>query len=201
MKTETKQQLKNLTINWETDLNRMNFSDLRSYEFLRSSGFLNFDIKDKYQKVRLDTIDISNEYMYFKVEDIALYSQDDGTRDLINFIGKKNKIIPPLYETALEYSGETFETRQLYPIRRFDGHHRVFVSFFSGLKKIPIVVVERVKKFSFPIDKWDFESTDESFTAISKDGNNIIEVDNKRMWIDDSMSNKTILVVMTGTPN
>lgn len=195
MKTEIKQQLKNLNIDWETDLNRMNFSDLRSYEFLRSSGFLNFDMKDKYQKVRLDTIDISNEYVYYKVEDIALYSQDDGTSDLINFIGKKNKIIPPLYETALEYCGETFETRQLYPIRRFDGHHRIFVSFFSGLKIIPIVVVERVKKFSFPIGKWNFERTDEIFIAKSKNGDHRIELDIRHAKIDKSMFSENILVV------
>ncbi len=189
------EQISKLKIDWETDLDQMNFSDLRSH------GFLNFDIKDKYQRIRLNTIDISNEFMYFTKETFDLYFQDDVTHDLIDFISKQNKIIPPLYEIPLEYCGETFKPRQLYPIHRLDGTHRVLVSYFSGLKKIPIVVAERVKRFSFPIDKWDFERTDESFTAKSKDGNNIIEIDSRRMRIDDSISNKNTLVVMTGTPN
>jgi len=159
----------------------MIFSDLRS------QGFLNFDIKDECQRIRLDTIDISNEYVYFKKENLDIYFQDEGTHDLINFIGKKNIIIPPLYEMPLEYFGETFETRQLSPIRRLDGSHRVFVSFFSGLRKIPIVVTERVTKFSFPIDKWDLERTDESFTAKSKNGEHRIELNNRRTQIDNYM--------------
>lgn len=184
-----KEQIKNLIIDWEIDLVRMNFSDLRSH------GLLNFDIKHKYQQVRLDTIDISNEFLYYTKETFDLYFQDDGTRDLIDFIGKKNKIIPPLYENALEYCGETFETRQLRPIHMLDGHHRAFVCFCSGLMKIPIVIVERVNKFSFPIDKWIFERTDKCFSAKSKNGEHRIELDNKLMEIKENIIYNNILEV------
>ncbi len=186
-----KKIIEGVLIKWEVDLEKMNFSDLRSH------GFLNFDINDNYQRIRLDEIDISNEFRHFKQETFNMYFLDDITNDLINFIDRNSKIIPPLYEVPLEYCGETFKTIQSYPIHRLDGTHRVFVSYFSGLKIIPIVVAERVKKFSFPVEKWDFEYTNDLFTAINKKTKEIIELTNTKYKIDTSnVSDDTLIISM-----
>jgi len=56
-------------------------------------------------------------------------------------------------------------------------------------------MIERVNKFSFPIDKWNFERTNKGFAAKSKNDEHRIELDNKRMVIEENIIYNNILEV------
>ena len=182
-----KKSLQTLKIEWETDLDKMDFSALRTGPA--------YDSEAKHQKIRVDVIDISNEWDDLQKKDLEKdFFSNIATLNLIEFIAKGNKIIPPLYLQNLEYCGDTFTTK-VQGIHRADGAHRVFVSFILGLKEIPIVLVEKIGKFSFPSDKWDFEYTDNLLIAKSKNGNHRIELDNTRIVIDTTMFYENILSI------
>lgn len=169
-----------LKINWETDIEQMNFSELRSTP--------ECDIKNS----RVDKFDPRNEFGDLK-EAAKHFFSDQATYNLIEFIKNGNKIIPPLYIQSLEYDGETFSMKKIAPIWKADGYHRVFVSAWIGLKEIPVIVTEKIEKYSFHIDKWDFECTDERIIAKSKNSEHRIEIDNTRAHIDDGMSPDSIV--------
>ena len=177
-----KKRLQKLKVNWETDLEQMNFS------FLRSNP--DCDIKNS----RMDKINPITEFGDIK-EAARDFLNDPFTYDLIEFIETGNKVIPPLYINPLEYDGQTFSTKETSNLFRVDGTHRVLVSSYLGLKEIPIIVHEKIVKYSFPVEKWDFEYSDESFTAISKNGEQRIRLDNRRVWIDNRMFSEDILAV------
>jgi len=178
----SKKRLGKLKIDWETDLEQMNFSLLRSTP--------DCNIKNS----RMDKIDPRTE-MGDKEECARDFLRDPATHALIEFIENGNKIIPPLYVRQFEYDGETFSTKETSFFGRTDGGHRVFVSMYLGLKEIPIIVHDKITKYSFPVDKWDFECMDEGFTAKSKNGEHKIEFDNRRLWIENTMFPDNILVI------
>jgi len=181
-----KKQLKNLKIDWETDLEKMNFS------LLRSNPHCN--IKNSY----IEKLDLTKTHHWEGAKtDIGLIIKDIITINLITFIDDGNKIIPPLYIKPFEYDGENYSIKEIQELRQLDGGHRLFLSAAIGLKEIPIIIHEKIVKYYFPVSKWDFECTDESFIAKSKDGNHIFEIDVNRLWIEDELFYKNILLVIS----
>lgn len=167
---KSKKILDNLIIEWETDLDKMNFSALRSQ--------YDFNPNEVHQKVWIDKIDLANEFDGIEAATLEReFLNDKATIDLINFIAEGNKIIPALYVKQLEFCGGTFTYKDITGVQRNDGSHRIFVSKFIGLNKIPAIMCERVTKFTFPLDKWEFECTDEVLTAQSKSSSHKLEFD------------------------
>ena len=172
---KAKESLQNSVIEWETDLNKIDLS------VLRSQTGINLD--DEFQKVWIDKLDVVDKSKSIdEFHDIEMWQlkrdffKDKATLELIEFIEKGNKLIPPLYIKPLYFCGETFSYSQIHDVYRSDGGHRLFVSQFVSLNEIPIIMAERVTRFSFPVDKWEFEYTDDNFKAKSKLNSLVIEL-------------------------
>lgn len=159
---QAKNSLENLTINWETDIEKMNFQALRSSTRL--------DLNDEFQEVWIDKMDITCQWQEIESSQLEKdFFGDKATIELINFIVQgDNKIIPPMNMQHLEFCGETSTTRSISDITQVDGAHRIFVSKRIGLNEIPTINIKRVTKFTFPLTKWEFDFIDGYFIAQSK---------------------------------
>ena len=181
----TLELLKNLKIDWETDLEKMNFSLLRSK--------INYDLKNPY----IDKINITKTPYFTGSEIDSIHMmKDSATIDLVEFIAKGNKIIPPLYIKPFEYDGETYSTKEVPELQLRDGGHRLFLSAFMGLEEIPIIVHDNIEKYYFPLSKWNYECVEESLIVKSKDGIHVFEFDFNRISICEGLFNKKIITVL-----
>lgn len=177
-------RLKNLKINWETDLDKMDFSLLRSTP--------DCNIKKSY----IDKLNLTSTHHWDCCDnDFGIAIRDKATQTLLKFIIDGNKIIPPLYTKAFIYDGETFTTKEEPGLRQTDGGHRLFLSAAIGLKEIPIIVHEKIVEYSFPMDKWDVECVEENLIFKRKDGNDMFELDVNKIWINDILFHKNIVTI------
>lgn len=162
--------LQGLSIEWEKDITKMDFSALRS-------GAL-FDINYKYQTIRIENqpIDIGT--------DIDCWFRDPATFNLIDFIKKGNKLIPPVKVNQLEYCGTTHTTR--YMSTGTDGNHRQFIYQYLGFKEIPMIIVDKTCRFMFPIDMWGFDVTSDLFIATSKTSDEVIQLETRKVFISNN---------------
>lgn len=178
------EQLKNLKIDWETDLEKMDFSLLRSTP--------DCNIKKSY----IDKLNLTKTHHWNCCDnDFGITIRDKATQNLLKFIIDGNKIIPPLYTKVFVYDGETFTIKEEPELSQADGGHRLFLSAAVGLEEIPIIVHEKIVKYSFPMDKWDFECVDENLIFKRKDGNDMFELDVNKIWINDILFHKNIVTI------
>ncbi len=180
---DLKEKLSHIEINWETDLEKMDFSKLRSnVSFDKTIARI-----DKYAIERfLDNETELNNFLVSK-ETIAL----------IKFICTGAKIIPPLQIKLLKYNGETYKIEEMSDLCFVDGNHRLTLSTYLGLKEIPVIVSEYIKNYQFPVSKWDFDYNDTTFTAKSKNGKHefVFEIERMNIWEDLFFKNIVEVVV------
>lgn len=148
--------IKTITINWETDVNKMDFSKLRS------GGVWHGELKGiRYIKPPFVKSD--------------MFEMDDSMINLIFFIKEdKNKIIPPfLLETYEIRNGKRELNEHSYYM---DGNHRAQLSEKLKLQVIPIIVFER-NEYLFEIGKYYLDLKENVLNVQSKTGKNVIELD------------------------
>ncbi|WP_436417170.1 hypothetical protein KCV26_11795 [Petrimonas sulfuriphila] len=136
-----KEIVSELHIDWETDIEMMDFSKL-----------YNFPLKISR---------IMSKSLFFAPVDPGVVQQTIIERDtiltdwkmseLIEFVKEGNKIIPPsviTYNTVVD----GIVTKNHFYLA--DGSHRQMLSAILGLKIIPFVKIETYENIKFSIDKW-----------------------------------------------
>lgn len=187
------EQLKNLKIDWETDLEKIDFTMLKTKAHC--------DINSS----TIEKINLELNSEYFCVDIHGFF--DMGMFDLIDFIEAGNKIIPPLYCRHLQYNGENYSTKKMLEttgtncndpeLCRHDGSHRLAISKYLGLKEIPIIVYAKILEYLFPINKWDFEFIDDSLIFKRKDGDDLFKFDVNKISINDAMFHENIIIAVS----
>jgi len=134
---------------WETDIEKMNFTKLRS-----SVQF------DEDSEVFLKKVD-----QRFAPDNIDQFLVEESTKNLILFIQQGNKIIPPMgnIDTRIkdgEKVDEYFYSR--------DGFHRMNLSYLLKKKEIPILCKKRISEYSFTLGEWTFKEVDGKVIAEGK---------------------------------
>lgn len=148
---KAKSKLPTLKIEWETDIEKMDFSKLKS--------FSNSD-KINYTTAQLKTIPLE------KIEEnLFIVGDTERMLNLIELVSSGKKIIPPMY--AIEYVIRNGEKMIYNQFNSLDGSHRKKLASYLGLTEIPVVVFERMKKYQFTVSKWKFEYNNDSLTVKS----------------------------------
>ena len=156
--------LENLTINWATDPEEMQFGNLKS-----SSMFTN-----SWKFLRMDKIKIEDTPNFGGVDLFQGVQESLRFIDLIELMASGEKIIPPIYVADVSFIDGVRSEKN---IEFSDGSHRIRIAQLLQLNEIPIVVMERVVSYVFTVDQWSFKT--KTMTEVNSDGStstrNVIE--------------------------
>lgn len=176
---------------WETDVNKIDIKKLRNgfaavegYTFSRLdktnlAEFYSQDFNGKSVFLSGDTMQEINENLNKRTAEEIVSSGASRYLEIISLIEKGVKLIPPLYIESNSYIDGEFIRGEAEFI---DGKHRESVAYALGWKEVPILIYERLDRYLFSPDKWEFEvrkieevdgsSTNRytCFYAVSKDG-------------------------------
>lgn len=144
-----KEVFPHLKINWETDIQKMDFSKLRTtINFGRNKSTLRLE--------KINPIEIKNSYAEGNA---GLLSYDlPNTLNLIELMLSGERIIPPIFcDLYRLIDGEKMAIEGLSMV---DGSHRLWVSSQLNLEEIPILRFDRVQEYCFTPTKWKFEETE-----------------------------------------
>ncbi|MEA4937207.1 MAG: hypothetical protein VB102_11280 [Paludibacter sp.] len=148
---EAKKILNNLKIDWEFDINKMNFENLRDSCY----GF----VKNYNGRIETRKIDIWYDGDEGDPKDIFYPQTIDITLDLIEFVQTGKKVIPPIAVILTNYS----DGEKICPeIILLDGFHRLKLARYLGETEIPLILFEDTNQYKFTKGKWTLaKNTDE----------------------------------------
>jgi hypothetical protein len=151
-----KAEIPNININWETDLNKMDFSKLRTpISFGRHKSTLRLE--------KINPVEYRNSYADGHT---GLLSYDfPNTLNLIELILSGERIIPPIFYDA--YKLVDGEKMAIEGLAMLDGSHRLWVCSHLNLNEIPILRFDRVQEYYFTPAKWKYECQDENKILLS----------------------------------
>lgn len=148
---ELKKCWKEIHIDWETDPEKINLSQVASASMFES-----------YIKENSDNVKYSIEIV--KMEDIQQNSAELFGIDFMRFVELYKiiksgiKIIPPLVTKGYSIlDGEICLPSHSLPIICSDGEHRVRLCRHLDIKDIPILIVYKLEKYVFTKTMWDIE--------------------------------------------
>lgn len=140
----------NFKINWETDIEKMDFQKLRTpISFGR--------LKSTIRLEQINPCEVRNSY----AEGNGIFSYDlPNTLNLLELMVSGERIIPPIfYDLYKLIDGEKMAVDGL---TMHDGSHRIWVSSQLNLEEIPILRYDKVQDYCFTPNKWKFECPEES---------------------------------------
>lgn len=152
-----KKQLSNLTIDWETDITKVDISKVHAGDY-----FVNTLL---FKPLRIGKLSL-NHYVEADPDVHFFTSRESTTRylNLIELVATGEKIVPPLRETELTIrDGVTIAG----DIRVIDGTHRQVLAFVLGEKEIPVVEGEVIRSYQFTPGNWLFDESDGVLTVKS----------------------------------
>jgi len=176
---------------WETDIDKIDIKNLRNghgavegYTFSRLgktniTEFYSQSFRGKQVFLSAPTIQEINENLNKQTAEEIVSSGAGRYLEIISLIENGVKLIPPLYIENNSYIDGEFVRGATEFI---DGKHRESVAYALGWEEIPILIYERLDRYLFTPDKWEFEvrkikevtengySTYTRFFAVSKDG-------------------------------
>lgn len=136
-----KEIVSELHIDWETDIEMMDFSKL-----------YNFPLKiSRIMSKSLFFAPVDPEVVQRTIIERDSILTDWKMSELIEFVKEGNKIIPPSVITCNTVIDGIVTKNHSYLA---DGSHRQMLSAILGLKIIPFVKIETYENFQFSLDKW-----------------------------------------------
>ena len=139
-----------LQITWETDLKKMQFEKLRSY-----NGMEEFF---KQGILRIDEFDILKYCSSPESIEDLISNSDPSCLEMINILLDGGKLIPPaVVEHYAIVDGQEKKVKSPGCISLNDGNHRIRLARVFGLEVIPVVVFKECSQYWFSPDKWSFE--------------------------------------------
>jgi len=149
--------LPNLKIEWETDIDKMDFLALRSYKLIPK---LIDDHNKEFKSLSIEIIELD------KYDSGGLFTSYPGALQFLNLIDlveSNIKIIPPTFDRPMQMVNGELNT--MGELSRTDGSHRIILSRIMGLTKIPGVVIETINKFTFSKSEWQFDYDDNNINV------------------------------------
>lgn len=131
-------------IDWETDIDKMHFENLRA----------DYNLKISYTDLELSKIkvDYTDNINYTNFDDLLSFREHpENMLNLVEFIISKKKVIPPMYVSNCEIINGV---KNKDPnILLHDGNHRTRVAQYLGLLEIPIVINNWNARFTFSLSE------------------------------------------------
>jgi len=161
---DAKKILNELKIDWELDLNKMNFGDLRD------SG-LDY-IKNFNPKIDTKKIEIWYNGLEGDAKDIFKPADIDIILDLIEFVQTGKKVIPPVIVIPVHILDG--EKKYFRPVI-LDGVHRIRLARYLGEAEVPVISYDYTRKYIFTKAKWKIERNTKSakYKVCSLSGYNV----------------------------
>lgn len=154
---QAKKQLPSLTINWETDIEKIDISKVNAGDY-----FVNTLL---FKPLRIGKLSLKH---YVEADpDVHFFSSRESAiryLNLIELVATGEKIIPPLRETELTIRDGVTIAGDIHVI---DGTHRQVLAFALGEKEIPVVEGEVIRSYQFTPGNWLFGESDGVLTVKS----------------------------------
>lgn len=148
--------LNNLKIDWEFDLNKMNFENLRDSCY----GF----VKNYNPRIETRKIDIWYDGNEGDPKDIFYPQTIDITLDLIEFVQTGKKVIPPIAVILTNIlDGEKICPEMIL----LDGFHRLKLARYLGETEVPLILYEDTNRHIFTKGKWALTKNDDEYKVSS----------------------------------
>lgn len=163
-------ELKNMKIDWETDLGKIDYSKLRNFPIKEDRIIKMFEIK----YFDLNYYYGQNELLKARGKDFEYYL------NLIELIKDGVKIIPPcrVNQYCMKDNQRVYEKDG----SRGDGSHRMAICRYLGLQTIPFITCDEIYEHSFTRLRWTFEYDNKVLSIVEKNNPiNTIEL-NMREW-------------------
>lgn len=159
---QVKKEIHNLSINWETDITKMDFSKLES-----GNPFGDND------KLRVDHITDNP----VPVEDLF---EDKFTAirmfDFIEIVKTGEKIIPPITRVDYVFVNGRIEKKLSFICNK---GRRMLLARFLNHHSIPTIIWERISEYTFNPEKYLFECVDDFLITTSKSDGKKYHIDLK----------------------
>ena len=164
-----------LKINWETDIEKMEFSKLRSKPPVNR------------EKIKIEYVEMSDNWGLDLKSGVTFDDMlEAGGRsimcDLLQVVMSDTKVIPPVgyrgFTIVDGVKSDNYSTS-------FDGAHRALLSHFLGLKEIPMLLEDRIMWYSFTPDRWTFTVENETLFVSAVDGDEVHEFNLSDYIIDE----------------
>jgi hypothetical protein len=180
-------ELKNMKIDWETDISKMDFSKL--HNFYITDRYIIERFKIEYRKV--DEI----YYNSTRKTDLLNISYTEKKRyiNLIKLIKDGIKIIPPSRTIShIMKDGKIIDVNGTE--HHCDGAHRIELSMHLGLEIIPFIISRYISEHRFTASKWLLNYDDEVLKLTErKNTRNVIELKMKYWIFDESSDGESLL--------
>lgn len=171
---------KGVQIQWETDLSKMNFEKLQSYNNLKTLFSREF--------LRIDQMETPNN------DDVDIFRDIERYIDLFNIVLNGEKMIPPAtMDVYAVVDGQEKLIRPAYS-NGFDGYHRTKLAAYFGQRTIPFVVFKACDEYWFTPNKWIFEECTDGVMATSRETNQVITLKNYGSIVDTSNENYIVII-------
>ena len=163
-----------LKINWETDIDKMEFSKLHTAP----------NVNKKIARIEYEPIsediksNLNHESSFFDLIDVG---GKDRMPNLLRVVMSNVKVIPP-YEQRIFSIINGIKSPDYHTSA--DGWHRRLLSHFLGLVKIPTVVEDIIRDYCFDPNKWIFYAEDNTLKVNAIDGDQVYEFDLSDWYID-----------------
>ncbi|MCE5175839.1 MAG: hypothetical protein ABFC90_07350 [Bacteroidales bacterium] len=156
---QAKKIIDGLKMDWEFDLNKMNFGELRDS---------NFDwIKMYNPKIGARKIDIWYDGNEGDPKDIFHQQNIDIILDLIEFVQTGKKVIPPIAVIPIHIIDGK---RISFEVVLLDGLHRIRLARYLGETEVPMVLYEYTRKYAFTKAKWKIKRIANEYKVSSLNG-------------------------------
>ena len=158
--------LDSLTIEWETDVEKMDLSVLLTP--------LSIDYHPGIV-LKIETFEMKDI-----IQSNGALLREGGVERILNLfklIESGIKIIPPIIDRDVEYfDGVAQIKNHVKPFSVRDGVNRLNLARHQKLEQIPILVFEHHSKYYFTRSKWDISASNESVVLSEKSTRDVIEL-------------------------
>lgn len=153
---KAKKILNDLKINWNLDLNNMDFENLRDCNFVF--------VKNCSPKIETRRIDIWYDGNEGDPKDIFYQETIDLTLDLIEFVQTEKKVIPPIVVVLVHI----VDGEKTYPeMILLDGFQRLKLARYLEEVEIPMIFFEDVVQYKFSKEKWTIARNNDEYKVVS----------------------------------
>jgi hypothetical protein len=146
-------------MDWELDLNKINFGKLRD------SGF--DYIKMYSPKIGKRKISIWCDGTEGDPKKLFYSNDVDIVLDLIEFVQTGKKIIPPIAVIPIHIIDGK---KTSFEVVVLDGWHRIRLARYLGYSEVPLILYEYTRRYAFTKAKWTIKRTTNKYNVSSLNG-------------------------------
>lgn len=149
----TMESISTLLIEWETDINSIDFSVLASDVIIPDREL---------QEIKIEWFPVSEICARVKNEPFENV-ETERMLNIIELIQSGIKLIPPIAIKQMQMINGIIQPVDERPVHEliYDGTNRLILSLHSNQAQIPVIIIEQVVKVVFSKSLWNISYTDE----------------------------------------